>query len=114
MTLKLICLWIFSQNADISDYINLEQVPHLRHITTNNPNLQVQSKPTLLVDLTSYIKGNIQRILFVGRGSPRNLECNLVYALPKRAYWNAIWNPVFNILQATRKLLTARNKIWLG
>lgn len=50
MTLKLICLWIFSQNADICDYINLKQVPHLRHITTNNPNLPVQSKPTILVD----------------------------------------------------------------
>lgn len=86
MTLEFICLWIFSQNADICDYINLKQVPHLRHVTTNNPNLPVQSKPPILVDLTSYIKGNIQRILFVGRGPPKNLECNLVCVLPKRAY----------------------------
>lgn len=50
MTLKFIYIWIFSQNADIHDYMNLKLVApfNIRHINTNNINLE-QSKPNILV-----------------------------------------------------------------
>lgn len=89
MTLKFICAWIFSQNADNHDYVNLKLVAPVGvwHINTNNSNLSEQSKPTILTDLSSYIKENI---------------------LTLQGIRNSIWSSVFNILQAIRKLLSAR------
>lgn len=59
----------------------------IRHITTNDPNLSEQSRLTILVDLSSYVKGNI---------------------LTLQAIRAAVWNSVLNTLQATGKLWGAR------